>query len=280
VKRPGYAGKSNDFIRLLKAVEWAEKELVDLANQPEVAAPGSRFRSKEKREADYARLRQKLVNGPYWIDPGVMGPKQITYQVFIELDAKPIDFKTYESTCGDTYQYDKRFLSPSKMAAALNLDFDRFNIDQPVGQRSEWFRITSLTTYYQEASAAEQAQKAWDQSKIMQEFKEGKIGRARYGYLEIETGFAVFLGACEEPDKPWEQPPTRNYCMEMRALQESLSFALDVNDYRDYLGLSAELISDQQILEMMHETRTRSKYLPEEIRRESKVWLAQHEPLK
>lgn len=67
--------------------------------------------------------------------------------------------------------------------------------------------------------------------------------------------------------------------MKQEALKGSLSFSLDVTDYRDYLGISAQVISDEQLLLMMHNTRTRSKHLPEEIRRESKIWLAKHEPL-
>lgn len=35
-------------------------------------------------------------------------------------------------------------------------------------------------------------------------------------------------------------------------------------------------VRDQELLETIHETRTRSKYLAEEIRRESRFWLAQH----
>jgi hypothetical protein len=31
--------------------------------------------------------------------------------------------------------------------------------------------------------------------------------------------------------------------------------------------------------ETIHETRARSKYLSEDVQRESKVWLVQHEPL-
>lgn len=38
----------------------------------------------------------------------------------------------------------------------------------------------------------------------------------------------------------------RNEFMEWKALQESLSYTLDVNDYHDFLGISAELISDEQ----------------------------------
>jgi hypothetical protein len=208
-----------------------------------------------------------------------MEPSRITYRLFLEIHAKPISFKTYESICGDTWQYDKHYLSPVKLADTLHLDSDHLKIDQPIGESSDWYRITSLTTYYQESSAAEQAQKAWDQSKILQQFKEGKISRARYGYQEVETGFAVLLGACEDPDHPWPEPDTRSEYMEQEALREALSFALDVNDYRDYLGISADLISDEQILQIMHSSRTRSKHLPEEIRRESKIWLAKHEPL-
>lgn len=278
VKQTDHSSRSNHFRKILEAVEWVEKELVELANEPEKEEL-PRFRTEQQKTADRARLKQKLINGPFWIDPSVMEPKQLTYQIFIELDAKPVDFKKYETICGDIHEYDHQYLSPFKIAGALNLQFDRFQIDQPFGERWARFRIISLTTYYQETLAAEQAQKTWDQSKILQQFKEGKISRARYGYKEKETGFTNFLGACEDPNKPWEQTPTRNDWMETEALQESLSFALEVTDYRDYLGMSTEVISDQQILEFMHETRTRSKYMPEEVRRESKIWLAQHEQL-
>ena len=67
--------------------------------------------------------------------------------------------------------------------------------------------------------------------------------------------------------------------MERKALRESLSFALDVNDYRDFLGVSTELINDERLLESMHETRSDSKFIPDKARRESRVWLAQHKPL-
>jgi len=46
-----------------------------------------------------------------------------------------------------------------------------------------------------------------------------------------------------------------------------------------YLGAHSEFISNERILRAMHEIRSRSKFLSEAIRRESKVWLAEHEPL-
>ena len=138
----------------------------------------------------------------------------------------------------------------------------------------------SVTTYYQETTVAEQAQKTWDQSQIIQQFKAGKIKRVRYGYKEVETGYTVYLGACEQSDFPWGEPVSREEYLETQAMEESLSFALDLNDYRDYLGATEELISDELIRTKMHKKRLQSRHLPEEIRRESKIWLAQHEPLK
>jgi hypothetical protein len=67
--------------------------------------------------------------------------------------------------------------------------------------------------------------------------------------------------------------------MEGKSLSESLSYALDVNDYRDVLGVTTEIISDERLLEFMHQNRVESKFIPDEVRRESKIWLAQHQPL-
>jgi hypothetical protein len=274
-----FAEKSGRFLEFKEAVEWVEKEIVDLANQPAEAGWQSQIRPHEQIEADRIRLTKKLFNGPYWIDPLVIEPKKITYQVMIELEANPITSKTYESDCGDVIHYDKRYPTPSKLAITLGFDIGQFKIEQPIGENSDWYQIFSLTTYYQETAALQQAQKVWDQSQILQQFKAGQISRARYGYREVETKYTVYLGACENPEELWEQPIPRKEYMELEALRESLCFALDLNDYRDYLGISVGLMSDDQVLAGMHAARMRSKYLPEEIRRESKVWLAQHEPL-
>lgn len=279
VQRQRFAGKSGRFLEFKEAVEWVEKEIVDLANQPAQAGWQSQIRSDQQIEADRIRLTKKLLNGPYWIDAQVLEPKKITYQVMIELEANPIASKTYESDCGDVIHYDKRYPTPSKLAVTLGFDIGQFKMEQPIGENSDWYQIFSLTTYYQETAALQQAQKVWDQSQILQQFKAGQISRARYGYREVETKYTVYLGACENPEKLWEQPIDRKEYMELEALRESLCFALDLNDYRDYLGISVGLMSDDQVLAGMHAARTRSKYLPEEIRRESKVWLAQHEPL-
>jgi hypothetical protein len=95
----------------------------------------------------------------------------------------------------------------------------------------------------------------------------------------VETDYIVYLGACQEAGDPWHEEEDRTAFMEWKALSESLSYALDVNDYRDFLGVTTEFISDERLLEFMHQNRVESKFIPVEVRRESKIWLAQHEPL-
>lgn len=277
--RPGLPNKFKHSSNLQEAIEWTEKEIIELANQPEPEIQPSRP-SRQQIEIEQVRLLEKMRHGPFWIDPKTIEAKQPTYKIYIDLDAEPATYKTYTSFCsGETHRIDEHYLSPSKMSATLNLDFDRFGFEQILGEDSGWYWITSLTTYYQEATAAEQAQKIWDYSQILQQFKAGRIKRARYGYKEVETGYIVFLGACEKPEDTREQPESRKKYLETEALRETICYALDVNDYRAFLGLSVKDSSDEKLFEAMHKIRSRSRYLPEEVRRESKIWLAQHEPL-
>ena len=278
VKREGHVGNSHYFVKFVDAVDWVEKEIVELAHEPDVKKEW-RILSEEEIKANRARLKAKLINGPYWIDATRMEPKRITYQVLIDLEAKPISYKRFETICGDTYEYADRYPIPTKLANDINLDANHFQIDQPIGDNSELYRFSSLTNYYQEASVAEQAQKVWDQSRILQLFKTGEIVRGRFGYQEVETGFLILLGACGQTDHVWQEEKNRNEFMEWKSLRESLSYALDVNDYRDFLGMFTELINDERLLEFMHETRSDSKFVPDEARRESRIWLAQHKPL-
>jgi len=64
--------------------------------------------------------------------------------------------------------------------------------------------------------------------------------------------------------------------MERLALRQSICYSLDVHDFRDFLGFSLEDSTDKDLLETMHETRARSKYIPEATRAESRIWLAQN----
>ena len=278
VKREDHVGNSYHFVKFAEAVEWVEKEILELANEPDVKKEGQ-ILSEEEIKAKRIRLKEKLMNGSYWIDPTRIEPQRVTYRILIDLEAKPISYKSFETVCGDTYEYADRYPTPSKLANDLNLDASHFQIDRPIGDNSEFYRFTSLTNYYQEASAVEQAQKVWNQSRILQRFKAGEIIRGQYGYQEVETGFIILLGACGQTEHTWHEEKNRNDFMEWKALRESLSYALDLNDYRDFLGVSTELVNDERLLEFMHETRSDSKFVLDEARRESRVWLAQHKPL-
>ncbi|MCL4528204.1 MAG: hypothetical protein M1282_02180 [Chloroflexi bacterium] len=278
VKLEGHAGNSHRFVKFDSSVDWVEQEIVNLANEPDVKKEG-RALSDEEIGANRVRLKTKLINGPYWIDAARMEPQRITYKVLIDLEAKPISYKSFKTICGDTYKFADRYPTSGKLANDIHLDTGHFQIDQMLGENSEYFRFTSLTNYFQETSAVEQAQQVWNQSRILQLFKSGEIVRGRFGYQEVETEYVTLLGACGQADHVWHEEKKRSEFMEQKALRESLSFALDVNDYRDFLGLSAELINDERLLESMHETRSDSQFIPDEARRESLVWLAQHKPL-
>ncbi len=278
VKREGHVGNSHRFIKFVKAVDWVEKEIVNLANKPDVKKEEG-ILCEEEIKANRIRLKAKFINGPYWIDATQMYPQRITYKVLIDLETKPISYKSFESICGDTYKIADRYPTPGKLANDIHLDAGHFQISQMLGDNSEHFRFTSLTNYYQETSVAEQTQQVWNQSRILQLFKTGEIVRERFGYQEVETGYITLLGGCGQADHIWHEEKNRSEFMEWKALRETPSFALDVNDYRDFLGLSAELINDERLLESMHKTRSDSKFIPDEARRENLVWLAQHKPL-
>jgi hypothetical protein len=219
------------------------------------------------------------MNGAHWINATDLEPQEITYRIYIELETEAIDFKSSETICGTTIHYGERFPSPSKLSSTIGLDFGKFDIAQPLGDDSDLNQITSLTTYYQEFLAAERAKSTWEQSRILQEFKAGKIRRARYGYEEVETGYPVYLGMCKKEGDRWGQQQTRDQYMQNCALRQSILLSLNVADYREYLGEILETLSDEKLLYMMHKSRVRSKFLPADAKRESTIWLAQHEPV-
>ena len=275
VKRQWKTEKSEYFEQFSSAIEWVEAGLVELADEPEL--PDSSFLSDEEgRKATSVQLKNKLRASQFWIDPSVMEPSKISYKIFIEIEAAPTSFETITTRCGDTIRVKERFPGQSKLAMIINLDRDQFDFEQPLGDNSDWHLITSLTSFYQENVVANQSQQIWNQSKITQQFKEKNIRRARYGYQEVETGYKTYLGACDNQDNPWRIPGTRDEHMERLALRQSICYSLDVHDFRDFLGFSLEDSTDEHLLETMHETRVRSQYIPEAIRVESRIWLAQN----
>ena len=279
VERQKRIEKSGHVKEFSSAIEWAETELINLPAQPEPTAPALFSFDAQSRKAMKVRLKDKLQSSPYWIDPSIIEPSRPSYKVLIEVDAAPVTFEIITTRCGDTIRLNERFPGQSKLAATISLDRDQFDFEQPLGDHSGWYLITSVTTFYQDNSVAEQSQKIWSQSRITQQFKEKHIRRARYGYEEVETGYKIYLGACENPDDSWRIPETRGEHMEGVAMRQSICYSLDVDDFRDFLGLPTKYASDEDLLETMHETRARSRYIAEETKRESKMWLAQHAKL-
>jgi hypothetical protein len=110
-KREGHIGNSHHFIKLIEAVDWVEKEIVNLANEPD-AKEGGGILSEDEIKTNRQRLKTKLINGPYWIDAARMEPQRITYKVLIDLEAKPISYKSFETICGDTHKFPDRYPTP------------------------------------------------------------------------------------------------------------------------------------------------------------------------
>lgn len=133
IKREGHMGNSHYFVKFVEAVDWVEKEIVELANEPDVKKEG-RILSDEEIKANHIRLKEKLINGPYWIDSARMEPKRVTYKVLIDLHAKPISYKSFETICGDTYKIADRYPIPGELANDINLDVNHFQIDQILGE--------------------------------------------------------------------------------------------------------------------------------------------------
>jgi len=78
------------------------------------------------------------------------------------------------------------------------------------------------------------------------------------------------LDAWGHADHAWQEEKNRSEFMERMALRESLSFALDVNDYRDFLGLYAELITDESLSDLCTKLgATQSLF---RMRQEEKAW--------
>ena len=60
------------------------------------------------------------------------------------------------------------------------------------------------------------------------------------------------------------------------ALLETQAFALDVDGFRTRFGISEEMMSDEDLLRILHERRAESKFIPDDACEESKQWLKEH----
>ena len=195
----------------------------------------------------------------------------------IELESVPDHFKTMELLCGGELRYDEHYPSPARLAIDLQIDDAQFVLEQPIGPNDDWNQGHSTVTYYRESVAVEQAQLMWNKSRIAEYFGKGKLRRARYGVQEVETGYTAWLGACEDPERPWERERSRAEYMARKAEELTLANALDINGFRAFLKFQTEAMDDEWLLSALHHRRARSPAIPADVRAESERWLREHD---
>jgi hypothetical protein len=211
---------------------------------------------------------------PFWISPEIITPHSSTYQAYIFIESAPSRTRTCITSDGEELLGRDEFPTPRQLCKDINLDYDRVEIESYdfVGL----YIIKSMTRYPQIEFAIEQAQKFWDQSLLVQRFKAEKIISANYGIQETETGYIEYFGICDRKNSDSTESMTREEYLKSSALRLTLAYALDPEGYKVVSGLTSKCISDEQILFQMHSKRSISKYIPDDIRVESKNWLQDH----
>lgn len=267
---------SPDFLKLDEALGWAEKELIsihDAAQEEKDSEGGEQFEDEKPRVQRISPEKMEQLR-PYLLDVSDLEPKRITYQAMIDIEHDPINFKTMEMSFGKKLRYGEVYPSVKQLANDLRFNDSLLDIED-FGVRG-WYRATSLETFYQAQAAIDKSREVWGKSSIVEKFKDGPVIRARYGYQEVETSYCVYIGGCEKPDNPWSSQENREDFMANKAMRIALILALDVEGFRAYIDLDSKIISDEELLEKLHERRAKSKYTTAEMRNESIQWLREH----
>jgi hypothetical protein len=275
IERPGHF-KSNHkrFLSLEEALNWAEAEIPHLRREDEEAAR----KRHEEEAADLARVAALATRDltPFWIDPSALEPTHITYRAYIELEYGPAESKKEEISFGEYWHFNEKYFAAAQLGVELRLNSAQVDVHQ-IDPELNMYRIYSRVTYPDAPLAAAQARQIWDQSAMLERFAEKKVERARFGYQEIETNYCVWLGWVEQKPWPhWSRQKSRPEYMKERAMEETLSYALDVNGYRKYFQVGFNLLSDESLLWKLHCHRSQSKFAPADLRAESQRWLQDH----
>lgn len=249
-----------------EALAWAENELLQV--EKEQAAP--EIEEEERFPVSTVDLT------PFWIDPAVLEPAQITYRIVMLIKREPLAFKTMEMSFGELMKYDEEYPGAQTFARELEIDSTQMQVTQLV-QGVGLYEVKSKVTYFTASLAASQAQIAWDRSKIVKAFGEGKVVDAHYGYEEVETGYEIYLGACQKLGTATYAHDARAGYMARRAMRQTLLNALDLNGFRAHTRLTKKYVSDEDLLVQMHKERAKSPYLSPEVQAESQRWLSETE---
>jgi|GEM_PF-1151801 len=268
IEQPDHFKRSGPaFVKMEEALAWTEQELLAI----------QKAASEETEPTEPSPpLKPRMDLTPYQIDPASLEPERITYRVFIELEHEPEGFKAMEMSFGKMFRYDEDYPTPKQVGRELQIDSVEATVEWPGRIENKWYFINSTAVYFQEPVAAAQAQRLWDQSTLKRLHAAGKIKRARYGIEEVETGFVTWLGAFENPEDPLPKPKTRAEHMANWAMRETLTHALDVDGYRERTGIRQNILSDDDLLAMLHERRAESVHIPESARAESRRWLEEN----
>lgn len=274
IERPGHAKDDyHRFLLLEQAVTWVEQTIPELRAQEEERNK-KREREEAEEEAQIAALPRMDLT-PYQINPADLEPERITYRAVIEVEYLHYSAKSREISFGEKQYYDEEYYTPTMLADQLKLNPAQVEVKRPYDFMG-WYFIRSAVTYLQEAVAATAAQRLWDQSSILDKFREQKLIRARYGYEEVETSYRTWLGECQNQDKLWTKPASRAEHIAHQAMRETLLHALDVNGWRAFMEIPFQYRTDDELLQAMHKARVKSRYQSAEVRAESAQWLADH----
>jgi hypothetical protein len=274
IERPGHAKDDyHRFLLLEQAVAWIEQTMPEFHAQDEERKK-KQEREEAEEEAQIGALPRKDLT-LYWINPTDLEPERITYRAIIEIEYLHYSAKMREISFGEKQYYDEEYYTPTMLADQLKLSPAQVEVKRPYDFMG-WYFIRSAVTYLQESVAATAAQRLWDQSSILERFREQKLIRARYGYEEVETGYRTWLGECQNQDKPWAKQTSRAEHMAHQAMRETLLHALDVNGWRAFLEIPFQYRTDDELLQAMHKARAKSHYQAAEVRAESTQWLVAH----
>jgi hypothetical protein len=135
------------------------------------------------------------------------------------------------------------------------------------------FRVTSLVTYAEAATARERAHQLWEQSALSSAYRSKNVTAAAYGIEEVETMYRAWIGCYGEWPETTEE---RDVFMARKAFDLTLIHALDVAGYRAAHPMLFEGKSDEELTTFLHEQRMESPIIPLAARAASERWLAEH----
>lgn len=256
---------STGFSKLTRALDLAEKWLT-----PETETKTKRPPAK----SDEAWAKElKRVYGKRWIDPKQIDIAKPAYAIIIELHHAPVNGKLIPISFGATKLMGDKYPSADELEREIKLPAGQFNFTQPLGNDSDWFRISSITSFHKKSLAESEAQRIWNECLIAKYQREGKVIRVRYGVMEKAIHYCTWIGECGETHEPWSVNSTRREHLLHMAIRATMISTLDVNRFRAFLDVGEDILPDNQLLRSMHRQRSTLEWVSVDEQNESAIWL-------